>query len=82
MFTRQSPLLFLTLLVLSPAICAHDHDATMFHAFRLELDAGESRDNESMANWNLDGWMGGDDNKLWLKSEGAVVNHKAQINEN
>jgi copper resistance protein B len=83
MFTKKLlPLsLCLLLLTLSSAIHAHD-DMPQFHAFRLELDAGEDRDNESIANWNLDGWVGGDDNKLWLKSEGAVVGHNTETSEN
>ena len=80
MFTRQF-LPLLLLMTLSPAGHAHE-DMPVFHAFRLELDAGESRDNESVSNWNLDGWIGGDDNKLWLKSEGAVVGHNTQTSEN
>lgn len=53
---------------------AHEHDA-IFHALRLELDAGESRNNESVSSWDLDGWIGGDTHKLWLKSEGEVREH-------
>ncbi|HSC76287.1 MAG TPA: copper resistance protein B [Pseudomonadales bacterium] len=81
MLTRQSISLLVSILMLSPVVSAHDHDATIFHAVRLEMDAGESRDNESVANWDLDGWIGGDDNKLWLKSEGAVVGHNTQTSE-
>jgi copper resistance protein B len=80
MSTKQ--LLPLLLLVTLSSACYAHGDMPLFHAFRLELDAGESRDNESVANWNLDGWIGGDDNKLWLKSEGAVVGHNTQTSEN
>lgn len=84
MFTKQclplSLCVVLLLLAISPASYAHG-DKPLFHAFRLELDAGENRNNESVANWNLDGWFGGDDNKLWLKSEGAVVGHNTQTSE-
>ena len=82
MFTKQFFSLLLSLLVISPAIYAHERDATIYHAFRLELDAGEDRDNQSVSSWNLDGWAGGDDNKLWLKSEGAVVGYNTQTSEN
>jgi copper resistance protein B len=73
-------LTLLSLLALSPA--GHAHDMPVYHALRLELDAGESRDNESVDNWNLDGWIGGDDNKLWLKSKGAIAGHNTQTSEN
>ncbi len=64
-FARYLPLLAI---FLAPAANAHDA-MPMYHAFRLDMDAGENRDNESIANWDLDGWIGGDDYKLWLKSE-------------
>ena len=80
MLTRQFLPLFL-LMVFSTASQAHD-DMPLFHAFRLELDAGQDRDNQSVSSWDLDGWVGGDDNKLWLKSEGAVVGHNTQTSEN
>ena len=81
MFTKRSIALLLGFIALSPVVYAHD-GAPLFHAFRLELDAGENRDNESISSWNLDGWVGGDDNKLWLKSEGAVAGHNTQTSEN
>ena len=59
---------------------AHEHD-TIFHALRLELDAGESRNNESVSSWDLDGWIGGDTHKLWLKSEGEINNHNTSKSE-
>lgn len=52
---------------------AHDmqkeHGGQIFHAFRLEADTGINR-GESVSSWDLDGWVGTDENKLWLKSEG------------
>lgn len=81
MLTRHALAFFLGLVALSSLASAHD-GAPVFHAFRLELDAGENRSNESVANWNLDGWIGGDDNTLWLKSEGAVVGDNTQASEN
>lgn len=83
MSTKKLLPLSLCLLALTLSSASHAHDdMPLFHAFRLELDAGENRDNESIANWNLDGWIGGDDNKLWLKSEGTVVGHNTQTSEN
>lgn len=45
------------------------HGGSIFHMFRLETDYGGGKDG-AVASWDLDGWIGGDDNKLWLKSEG------------
>ena len=49
-------------LLLTSVVRAHD-GTTTYHAFRMELDAGEGRDNTSVANWDLDGWIGGDKHK-------------------
>lgn len=45
------------------------HAPSYFHAFNLQMDAGAGLDDQ-FAHWDLDGWLGNDDNKLWLKSEG------------
>lgn len=81
MSTRHTLSLMWVLLALSSSSYAHD-DINLFHAFRFEADAGENRDNESVSNWNLDGWIGGDNNKLWLKSEGEVVSNNTERSEN
>ncbi len=49
----------------------HDHE-NIFHAFTLETDIGDSRDG-ILYSWDLNGWIGGDVNKLWLKSEGEKL---------
>lgn len=46
-----------------------EHGGQIFHMFRLETDYGATKDG-GIASWDLDGWAGTDDNKLWLKSEG------------
>ena len=75
----KNMMVMLLLLVVATAQ-AHEHDA-IFHALRLEIDAGESRENESVAIWDLDGWIGGDTHKLWLKSEGTVSDHETENSE-
>lgn len=47
----------------------HEHGSGTFHSFNLGTDYGAG-ENGSVATWDLDGWIGGDENKLWLKSEG------------
>lgn len=44
-----------------------DH-AQIYHAFTLEAESGQARDGKARS-LDLDGWIGGDDNRLWLKSE-------------
>jgi len=42
---------------------------TIYHALQLELDGGQSDHGDSIVAWDFDGWIGGDDHKLALKSE-------------
>lgn len=54
---------------------AEEHGQQIFHAIRLETDVGASREG-TLSTWDLDGWIGGDINKLWLKSEGESLEGK------
>ena len=56
---------------------AKDHGGQTFHMFRLETDYGGSKDG-GIASWDLDGWVGTDENKLWLKSEGEHKDGKLE----
>jgi copper resistance protein B len=47
----------------------HEHGGQIFHMLKLETDVGANRDG-TLYTWDLDGWIGTDENKLWLKSEG------------
>ncbi|PIR39774.1 MAG: copper resistance protein CopB [Alphaproteobacteria bacterium CG11_big_fil_rev_8_21_14_0_20_39_49] len=53
----------------------HEHGGQIFHAIKLETDMGASRDG-TLYSWDLDGWIGTDENKLWLKSEGEKLDGK------
>ena len=54
----------------------HGGHPTVFHAFQLEADIGAG--DETVATWDFDGWIGNDFNRLWLKSEGEVVDGSAK----
>lgn len=70
---------FLSFLLCLLPICAqaaspehqHEHGGQIFHAFRLETEMSDGPTGARTA-WDLDGWIGGDENKLWLKSEGEA----------
>ena len=47
-----------------------DDGSQVFHAFRLETDYGSGKSGPVAS------WAGGDDNKVWLKSEGDNVDGK------
>lgn len=77
---------FFTLAVAQPAFAedmnmsadmAAEHGGGIFHAFRLETDYGAG-ENGPVGTWDFDGWIGGDDNKLWLKSEGENADGKME----
>lgn len=71
--------LMLALAVFSPAFAepAHDHGGANYHAFRFEADIGQHK-GENIAAWDLDGWYGNDNDKLWLKSEGEITGSKTE----
>jgi len=50
----------------------HAHGAQTFHAFILESEIGKGNEG-TVGHWDLDGWIGGDYNKLWVKSEGKMT---------
>ena len=63
---------------LSPAAEAMpEHGGAIFHAIRLETGLGHAQ-RQDTATWDLDGWVGGDTNKLWLKSEGELADSKTE----
>ncbi len=50
-------------------LAAHRHGSETYHMFRLETDYGAG-EHGPIARWDLDGWYGTDENKLWIRSEG------------
>lgn len=48
---------------------AREHGGAVDHMFVLEAETGGGPEG-AVSGWDLDGWIGTDDNKLWLKSEG------------
>ena len=60
---------------------AAEHGGGIFHMFRLETDVGSNTDGDTIASWDLDGWVGTDENKLWLKSEGEHADSKLESAE-
>ena len=70
MLVKHSALVLL-LCVLPGLVSAEElHGGDVFHAFDLEMGLGSSDDGSSFADWDFGGWIGTDENKLWLKSEG------------
>lgn len=65
--------------IAQPTLAAEEHKSEhggqIFHMLRLETDVGANRDG-TLYSWDLDGWIGTDENKLWLKSEGTKEDGK------
>jgi copper resistance protein B len=66
------PGLFLVFLLLQTVYASEirhgDNNWQIFHAFTFEGDLGAAQDGNAKA-LDLSGWIGGDVNRLWLKSE-------------
>lgn len=82
---RTSLLAIACLLGITSAAKAEDshqmeHGGQIFHMFVLETDAGLGHD-DTIARWDFDGWIGSDENKLWLKSEGENADGKTESSE-
>lgn len=58
----------------------NEHGGQIFHMFRMETDYGAGKD-DPVASWDFNGWVGTDENKLWLKSEGERVDDKTEAAE-
>ncbi|MFZ9642454.1 MAG: copper resistance protein B [Candidatus Methylopumilus sp.] len=57
-----------------------EHGDAIFHKVRLEAGAGEA-DGKGYGSFDLDAWIGTDQNKLWIKSEGQRTNsHTEKLN--
>ncbi|ALG67182.1 copper resistance protein B [Beggiatoa leptomitoformis] len=84
MRTNLSMLFLLSFAFSTPCIAdethSMEHGAQIFHAFNLDVGGGLSR-NDGTANWDFDGWIGTDEHKLWLKSEGEYTNSKTEKSE-
>jgi copper resistance protein B len=57
-----------------------EHGGGIFHMFRLETDAGTSKSGGT-ASWDLKGWIGKDEDKLYLKTEGEHMDGKLETAE-
>jgi copper resistance protein B len=65
--------------VSTPALAMEEN--LTFHMVRAEID-GARIDGEDVINWDGEAWIGGDINKLWIKTEGEIEGgdtHSAEI---
>lgn len=66
-------------LLTPPALAQHDRPS-IFHMARLEGDVSET-DDATLFTWDGESWVGGDRDRLWLKTEGEVRDGDAEAAE-
>ena len=66
---------------MTPQEMAHEHGGGIFHMFRLETDIGSNTDGNAIESWDLKGYIGTDENKLYLKTEGERKESKLESAE-
>ena len=71
-------MLVITLALFSAKVYAeeggHGHHDEIYHAVRVEFDAGRSGQEGALVTWDIDGWVGTDENRFAFKSEGERAN--------
>lgn len=60
------------LIAIAQIAFAEENHPQIFHAMKVETDIGTSH-NGAVSTWDIDGWIGGDVNKLWIKSQGESL---------
>lgn len=55
------------------------HEGQLFHMAKIELDYADA--NDGLWNWNADGWIGGDTDRLWFRSEGEIAGDEVEAAE-
>jgi copper resistance protein B len=53
-----------------------DPAPTIFKNVRTELDYAPT--NDGLFNWDVDGWVGGDSERIWVRSEGEIEDGSTQ----
>lgn len=52
------------------------HESRLFHMAEIELDYADAHD--GLWNWNVNGWIGGDTDRLWFRSRGEIADDEAE----
>jgi copper resistance protein B len=58
---------------------AMDHGGQVFNMIKGEFDYAD--DHGGLINWDIDGWIGGDRERVWLRSEGEIEDGRTQTAE-
>ena len=66
---------------MTPEEMQHEHGGGIFHMFRSETDIGSSTDGNAVESWDVKGYVGTDEDKLYLKTEGEHKDGKLESAE-
>lgn len=55
------------------------HESMLFHMVEVELDYAGAQDD--LWNWNANGWIGGDTDRLWFRSKGEIAEDEVETAE-
>lgn len=58
---------------------AAHHGPDLFHKIRLEADYADRHG--GLWNWEAEGWIGGDTDRLWIRSEGEIADGRTEAAE-
>lgn len=82
MFIKPQLLIIFLLLFLHSNLSASEkHGNEIYHAIYLEAETGSNDDGIIINEWDIDGWIGTDENKLWIKAEGERENGTTEATE-
>ena len=70
MIIRKILLFIFAMILSSSSFASKEHGGGLYHALYLEGGFGAKVPADPFFDWEADAWLGGDKNKLWLKSEG------------
>jgi len=63
------------------ALAAGQHGGEIYHALYIEAATGSNDTGNAITEWDVDAWIGDDENKLWLKAEGERENGESEVVE-
>jgi copper resistance protein B len=66
---------------MTPEEMMQEHGGGIFHMFRSETDIGVSNGGSTVSSWDVKGWAGKDEDKVWLKTEGEHKDGKLESAE-
>lgn len=71
--SRRAAMIAMTLAALTTRAAAMEETEPRFLFFQADRFEVRAQDGDDVVSWDAQGWYGGDEEKLWLKSEGKKI---------